>query len=110
MVGYVTPGTAVRFTYSFLVNNATKTISLSSRLTLDDGEAAVAAALRSIGLVMVNDYLVEEHLADGSLVRVLREFELPPVPISVVHLPTRNPSPAGQAFTTMLRRRLASTL
>jgi len=59
----------------------------------------------SAGLIMVNDYLVEPFLEDGSLVRVLREFEMPPVPISVVHLPTRNPSSAARAFIGMLRRR-----
>jgi DNA-binding transcriptional LysR family regulator len=110
VVGYVRPNTAVRFTYRFLVDGVAISMSLPFRLTVDDGEAAVFAAVRSVGLVMVNDYVVEEHVADGSLVRVLREFELPPVPISVVHLPTRNPSPAIRAFEMMLRRRLASTL
>ena len=80
-------------------------MGFASRLTVDDGEAAVGAALRSAGFVMVNDYLVEPHLADGSLVRVLRAFELPPVPISVVHLPTRTPSPAARGVIAMLRRR-----
>ncbi|MBY5666312.1 LysR family transcriptional regulator [Rhizobium leguminosarum] len=109
VVGYVTPDTAVRFTYRFLVDGVASSMSFRSRLTVDDGEAAVSAAARSVGLVMVNDYVVQEHVADGSLVRVLREFELPPVPISVVHLPSRNPSLAARAFALMLRRRLAST-
>ncbi|TBC86513.1 LysR family transcriptional regulator [Rhizobium leguminosarum] len=110
VVGYVTPDTAMRFTYRFLVDGVAKSMSFPSRLTVDDGEAAAFAAVRSVGLVMVNDYVVEEHVADGSLVRVLREFDLPPVPISVVHLSTRNPSPAIRAFEMMLRRRLATTL
>lgn len=110
VVGYVAPDTAVRFTYRFLVDGVVKTMSIASRLTVDDGEALVGAGARSAGLVMANDYLMEQHLADGSLVRVLREFEMPPVPISVVHLPTRNPSSAARAFTVMLRRRLAGTL
>ncbi len=109
VVGYVMPDTAMRFTYRFLIDGAAKALSFPSRLTVDDGEAAVSAAARSIGLAMVNDYVVEQHVADGSLVRVLREFELPPVPISVVHLPTRNPSLAVRAFALMLRRRLANT-
>lgn len=110
VVGYVTPGTAIRFTYRFLVDGAARTMTLRSRLIMDDGEALVGAAARSVGLVMVNDYLVEQQLADGSLVRVLPEFEMSPVPISVVYLPTRNPSPAAGAFIVMLRRRLAGAL
>ncbi len=109
IVGYVTPGTAIRFTYRFLIDGVERTMSLSSRLTVDDGEAAVTAAVRSVGLAMVNDYHVEQRVAGGSLVRVLRAFETPPVPISVVQLPTRKPSHAVQAFTAMLRRRLAAT-
>lgn len=107
VVGYVAPDTAVRFVYRFLLDGVARIMPLPARLTMDDGEALVGAATRSVGLVMVNEYLVEQHLADGSLVRVLRAFEMPPVPISVVHLPTRNPSPAARALAVMLRRRLA---
>lgn len=109
IIGYVAPGTAIRFTYRFLIDGVERTMSFPSRLTVDDGEAAVTAAARSVGLAMVNDYHVEQHVADGSLVRVLRAFETPSVPISVVQLPTRNPSPAAQAFAVMLRHRLAAT-
>jgi len=108
VVGYVAPDTATRFAYGFLVDGEPRLMSLACRLTVDDGEAAVSAAARSVGLVMVNDYLADEHILNGSLVRVLREFEMPPLPISLVYLPTRNPSPAAQAFAGMLRRRLAS--
>ncbi|MFS0772720.1 LysR family transcriptional regulator [Sphingomonas sp. 1P08PE] len=107
MVGYVTPGTAFRFAYRFLIDGVERTMNLPSRLTVDDGEAAVTAAARSVGLVMVNDYHVDRYIADGSLVRILGAFETPPVPISIVQLPTRNPSAAAQALSVMLRRRLA---
>jgi LysR family transcriptional regulator for bpeEF and oprC len=107
-VGYVAPDTAIRFTYRFLIEGVPQTMSFPSQLTVDDGETLVGAGVRSAGLVMANDYLMEPHLSDGSLVRVLRAFELPPVPISVVRLPTRNPSTAARALTAMLRRRLAA--
>lgn len=84
-------------------------MNFPSRFTVDDGEAAVTAAARSVGLAMVNDYDVEQHVADGSLVRVMRAFKTAPVPIRVVQPPTRKPSHAAQAFTVMLRRRLAAT-
>lgn len=109
LVGYVAPETAQRFIYRFLVDGAEKSYALPSRLTVDDGEALVAAAVRSAGLAMTNDYLMEPHLRGGTLVRLLRAFELPPVPISVVYLPARNPSPAARAFTSMLRQRLVSS-
>lgn len=107
VIGYVAPDTAVRFPYRFMVDGEVRTLNLPSRLTVDDGEALVGAAARSAGLVMVNDYLVEKELHDGSLVRVLRDFEMPPLPISVLKLPTRVASPATQALMTMLRRRIS---
>ncbi len=103
LVGFVAPDTAVRFTYRFMVDGAARTMSLPSRLTVDDGEALVGAGVRSVGLVMATDYLMAKHLADGSLVRLLRDFEMPSVPVSVVHVPSRNPTPAARAFVTMLR-------
>ena len=107
VVGYVAPDTAIRFSYCFVIDGGVRTMALPARVTLDDGEALVEAGVRSLGLVMANDYLMAPHLADGSLVRVLREFETTPLPISVVNLPTRTPSPAIRAFTAMLRNRLA---
>jgi len=109
VIGYVAPDTAVRFDYRFMIDGVERSIDISSRLTMDDGEALVGAAMRALGLVMVNDYLVEPHLASGALVRVLRMFEIPPIPISVVFLPTRNPSPAAKAFASLLRSRLSGT-
>jgi LysR family transcriptional regulator for bpeEF and oprC len=105
MIGHIAPDTAVRFTYRFIIDGAVRTMNLPSRLTLDDGEGLVAMGARSLGLVMANDYLMEPHLKDGSLVRVLRDYEMPPVPISAVYLPSRTPSPAIRALVDMLRRR-----
>jgi LysR family transcriptional regulator, regulator for bpeEF and oprC len=102
-VGYVTPGTANRFVYRFLVDGAIRSVTFPSRLTADDGEALVAAALGSAGLVMVADYLAERHISEGRLVRVLREFEMPPAPVSVVQVANRHASPAVRALTRMLR-------
>ncbi len=102
-IGYVLPGTAARFTYRFMVDDAVRTMTFEPRLTVDDGEALVELAMRSTGLVMVADYLAERHLQAGALVRILPTFEVPPSPISIVQLPTRTPSPAARAFTTMFR-------
>jgi LysR family transcriptional regulator, regulator for bpeEF and oprC len=109
-VGYVLPGTATRFVYRFLIDGVVHGMTFPSRLTTDDGEALVSAAMQSVGLIMVADYLVDRFVADGRLVRVLREFEVPPVPISVVRLPARSAAPAAQAFTTVLRHHLATAV
>ena len=108
VVGYIAPDTAIRFTYRFLVNGVARAMFVPSRLTVYDGESLVAAGVRSVGLIMANDYVMEQFINDGTLVPVLRAYELPAIPISAVRLPTRNPLPAARAFTAMLQRRLAS--
>lgn len=107
MIGYVAPGTALRFAHRFMIDGVSRTIDLPHRLTLDDGEALVAMSLRSLGLVQVNDYLIEPHLADGTLIRVLEPFETAAIPINALYLPARTPSPAIKALTAMLRRRMS---
>lgn len=105
-VGFVAPGTEMRFAYRFIVDGVPRSVSYAARLTMDDGEALVEAATRSVGLVMVVDYLVEDLLRAGRLVRILRDFETPPVPVSVVQAPSRRPAPAARALIEMLRSRL----
>jgi LysR family transcriptional regulator, regulator for bpeEF and oprC len=107
-VGFVTPGTAVRFEYRFMIDGAPRSMNFRSQLTVDDGEALVQAALRSVGLIMIVDYLVEDLIRNRRLVRVLEEYEMPPVPVNVVHVPSRHPSPAARALIAMLRREMRS--
>jgi DNA-binding transcriptional LysR family regulator len=108
-VGFVTPGTATRFEYRFKVDGEVRAMSFPSKLTVDDGEALVSAAAASVGLIMIVDFLVDDLLRKGQLVRVLREYEMPPMPISVIHPPSRHPSPAARVLIDMLRRSLKST-
>jgi DNA-binding transcriptional LysR family regulator len=103
-VGFVTPGTATRFAYRFMVDGEIRSMSFPSQLTVDEGEALVRGAERSVGLILILDYLVEDLMRKGCLVRVLREFEIPPVPISIVWVPSRHPSPAARALIEMLKR------
>jgi LysR family transcriptional regulator for bpeEF and oprC len=103
-IGFVTPGTATHFEYRFMIDGAPKSMSFPSQLRIDDGEALIVAAMRSLGLIMIGDCLVEDLVRKGQLVRVLREFEMPPMPVNIVHVPSRHPSPAARALIEMLRR------
>lgn len=107
-VGFVAPGTGTRFASRFMVDGTPRSVVRPARLTVDDGEALVEAAARSLGLVMVADFLAEDLIRTGRLVRLLRSFEMPPVPVSIVHAPTRHPTTAARALIGMLRHRLRS--
>jgi DNA-binding transcriptional LysR family regulator len=103
-VGFVTSGTSARYEYRFTIDGRVRTMQFQSQLTVDSGEALVVAASHSAGLVMVTDYLAEDMLRSGRLVRILTEFEAPPMAVSIVHAPSRHPSPAARVLIDMLRR------
>lgn len=105
-VGFASPGTSKRFEYRFMVDGSVRSSFYPSQLTVDDGQSLVPAALHGLGIVMVVDYLVEAPLRDGRLVRLLRAFEMPALPINVLQPPSRHRSPAAGLFIEMLRTAL----
>ena len=59
------------------------------RLIVNQAETAIEAALAGRGLIRALSYQVAENVASGELERVLREFEPPPMPVSLLVTDTR---------------------
>jgi DNA-binding transcriptional LysR family regulator len=76
-------------------------IRLSPRLLVDDVEAQVQAAKGGRGVARVLSYQVEEELAAGSLVRLLRDFEPEPLPVQLVTLSRDHMTSKVRAFIDM---------
>ncbi len=68
-------------------------VRLEPRLNLNDAQCAVASAAEGHGITRVLSYQAERELREGRLLRLLKEFEPPALPVQVVTLPTR-PTPA----------------
>jgi DNA-binding transcriptional LysR family regulator len=60
-------------------------IPVQSRLSLSTAEAAIWAAIQSIGIVRVLLYQCADALREGSLRIVLSDFELAPLPVHLIH-------------------------
>jgi len=74
-------------------------VRLQPRLNLNDAQSAVASAAEGHGITRVLSYQAERELREGRLLRLLKEFEPPPLPVQIVTLPAR-PVPARLgAFT-----------
>lgn len=56
------------------------------RLTVNSAEAAIDGALAGAGITRVLSYQAQRPFTEGSLVRLLREFEPPPLPVSLVYV------------------------
>ena len=82
-----------------------------SRLVVNSGDLALAAARAGEGLCNVVSYQIEDDVRKKRLRIVLADYELPPVPVHVVHRESRAGSARVRAFValavTRLRERLA---
>jgi DNA-binding transcriptional LysR family regulator len=60
-------------------------VAVHSRLVVNTAEAAVDAAVASIGITRVLSYQAAGALRSGALTLALRDFEPAPSPVSLVH-------------------------
>ncbi len=83
-------------------------VRIAPRFTVTQAEAAVAAAVAGQGIVRALSYQVAEELADGRLLRLLREFEPPPAPVHLVFPTARLMAPRLRVFLDFAAPRLSA--
>ncbi|MGY8903701.1 MAG: LysR family transcriptional regulator [Burkholderiales bacterium] len=60
-----------------------------ARWVVNQAETAIEAACKGQGVIRALSYQVSDEIASGALVRLLPEFEPPPLPVSLVFTETR---------------------
>jgi len=90
----------------FMIGGRRQPIEVRPRLVVSSSEVGVAAAVAGHGLSLALSYQVAEHVRTGSLRVVLAEYELPPVPVHVLHREGRVPSARVRAFVDLVVERL----
>jgi DNA-binding transcriptional LysR family regulator len=94
--------------WQFQASDGTKRqVRVNARFQVNRAEAAIAAACDGKGVTRVLSYQVAAELARGRLVRVLQEFEQPPIPVHIVFATTRLMAPRVRAFLDFAVPRLA---
>ena len=78
------------------------------RFKADNGQALVSAVLAGLGIAMLPDFLIDEHIASGALVTLLPHYPMPEAGLYVVRPPGDHPSRKVRVFTDMLVERLAA--
>lgn len=81
-------------------------IKVQPRMTTTSNDSALAAALGGFGITRLLSYQVADALRDGSLSMVLDEFELPTLPVHVVHREGQHASKKARAFIDLVVERL----
>jgi DNA-binding transcriptional LysR family regulator len=104
-------GEAAPQAWTFRVSGHNEAVAVRPRLLVNSSELAISATLAGNGLTRVLAYQVAQELADKKLRVVLAEYELPPVPVHVVHAEPRTSSARVRAFVALagasLRRSLS---
>jgi DNA-binding transcriptional LysR family regulator len=83
-----------------------RAVRLEPRLRVNNVEAALAAMLAGRGVGRALSYQVAEDLAAGRLVRLLPDFEPPPLPVQLVTVGGRFMPPLVRAFLDFAGPRL----
>lgn len=73
----------------FRVGKSIEPVPVQRRLAATTAEAGIEASVAGAGLIRALCYQIVEAEAQGRLVRVLRDFEPQPTPLSLVHLSAR---------------------
>ncbi|GHD00131.1 LysR family transcriptional regulator [Novosphingobium pokkalii] len=79
------------------------------RLSVNNVDAAIAAAVAGLGIVRTLSYQVADHLASGRLIPVPDGDHAPAVPVSLLFQSGRKDQPNIRAFIDVAQRQMAMT-
>jgi DNA-binding transcriptional LysR family regulator len=94
----------------YQIETAERAVPIRSRLTVTTAEAAIDAAVAGIGIARVLSYQAAAAIKSGKLKLILRPFELPEIPVSLVHPAGRLTPPKVRAFLDFAAPRLRQRL
>lgn len=97
-------------TWSFSSAKGSQRVPVRSRLSVTTADAAIAAAIAGVGLTRVLSYQVADALHDGTLVRVLEEYEPAGRPVSLIHAGQGRLPMKSRAFIDFAAPRLSERL
>ncbi|WP_341895492.1 LysR family transcriptional regulator [Ferrovibrio terrae] len=92
--------------WDFMVDGHVLLLNPPTRFWVNSSEAAINAALAGHGLTLVLSYMVAPLVESGALQVVLADYQLPPVPVSLVHAEGRRTNAKVRAFLDFAAERL----
>jgi len=92
--------------WPFLINGASASVRVEPRLRMNTNDAVIELILRGWGISRLLSYQIAPQLADGRFLALLEGFEMPPVPIHVIHQEGRLVSARVRAFVDFMVERL----
>jgi LysR family transcriptional regulator for bpeEF and oprC len=108
-VDFFRPSTGKARPWYFERDGVREELPPTARLSLGSAEALVEAAVQGIGVIQTLDYIVNAQVRAGQLVRLLRRWESPGPPVSVVVPSGRYVSARVREFIALVRDALRDT-
>jgi DNA-binding transcriptional LysR family regulator len=97
-------------THDWQFSSSSKKVSqilrIKPRLTITSNQAAINAAKQGLGITRIISYQVADELECGELQPVLAGYELPPIPVHIVHREGRMASNKVRCFIDLMAKRL----
>lgn len=89
-------------TWQVMDGDRVTSIRPQGRFKADNGAALAVAAVAGLGIAVLPDDLIKDHLDSGELVRVMKRYPPPPAGIFVVRPPGQHPARKIRVLTEML--------
>lgn len=98
IVGFRWARSGLAFPYAMYRNEERVNVQGRYVISVDDGNAGLAAGLAGLGVIWLPDYMAKEHVARGELVRLFDDWHLDPMPMYVAFPPNRHVSAKLRLF------------
>jgi DNA-binding transcriptional LysR family regulator len=79
--------------WTFRGDDGERTLAIRGRFCSNNGDVLAEAAIEGLGITLLPDFIVEEHLAEGRLIKVLEDYERAPLTLFALY-PSRQYVPA----------------
>lgn len=97
-VSYFSAKTGKTYDWDFHRGDEKVVARMPGVIALNDSNAYVHAGLAGLGIIQMADYLLEQHVAAGRLVRVLGDWASDPLPVHIVYPQNRHLSAKVRVF------------
>jgi len=84
--------------WHFVDKTAPLTVKVNPRLIVTSNQAAIATITRGFGLTTLLSYQVEQEIKDGLIRTVLEDYEVPALPVHILHREGKYTSKRVRAF------------
>ncbi|MGK5050349.1 LysR family transcriptional regulator [Janthinobacterium sp. RB2P8] len=86
--------------FSMVMRQGGKSITITGQyvLSIDDGNAYLAAGLAGLGVLWLPDYMARAHVAAGALVPLFAAWRIEPMPLYLAYPPNRHVSKKLRVF------------